>query len=356
MIAEVASAIWYGDSRTAHLLRALLAPASALFGVAAARRSRAYDCGAREVVRSSVPVISVGNLTVGGTGKTPFAALLVAMLRAMGRTPALVMRGYGGDEPILHGWLNPGVHVHADADRAVAIARAEADGADVVVLDDAFQHRRAARDLDIVLVSAEQWQDGMRLLPAGPLREPVSALRRAGLIAVTVKRASQAQVQHVRAAIEHIAPAVPLIVVEFALDTLRGVGDPDATAPMDALSGTDVLAVAGIGDPDSFFTQLEQRGAHVTRVSFADHHAYTATDAARLARRATGHKYIVTTAKDAVKLQGVWPANAPRLWYVSQAVAVSGPTSLLDAALRRALTRRSPETGAYGDRPPPVNT
>lgn len=362
MIPALADEVWYGDSIGARIARLLLLPAAKLFEIAAMRRAHAYDRGDRPAIESAIPVVSVGNLTVGGTGKTPFAAMLVGMLRQMGRAPAIVMRGYGADEPILHEWLNPGVRVYTTPERTEGIARAVADGADVVVLDDAFQHRRAARDLDIVLVSVDRWRDRMRLLPAGPLREPISALRRASLVALTVKRASTAEVAHVRREIERVAPGIPTMVVELTLDALRPAvaSGQDArdwsTHSLGELDATSVLAIAGIGDPASFFTQLERAGARVTRVPFGDHHAYTAGDVARLVRQSTGHKYVVTTAKDAVKLAPRWPANAPRLWYVSQAVAVSDGASLLDAALRRALSRRSPQTATHGHRSPPLNT
>lgn len=356
MIAELAEWVWYADGAAGRVARALLAPVSVLFERAATHRARGYDRGERASVAGPVPTISVGNLTVGGTGKTPFTALLVRTLRSMGRTPAVVMRGYGGDEPILHEWLSPGVRVYADADRVRAIRQAAADGADAVVLDDAFQHRRAARDLDIVLVSVDRWRGRMRLLPAGPLREPLAALERAGVIALTVKRAPLRDVECVRAAVQGIAPGVPVIVVQFGLDAVRAASHAEAARPVSVLDSADVLAIAGIGDPASYFTQLERVGARVTRASFGDHHAYTRRDAVRLARIGAGHKYVVATAKDVVKLSRLWPANAPGLWYVSQAVTVSDGASLLDAALRRALARRPPQTVAYGHRPPPVNT
>jgi tetraacyldisaccharide 4'-kinase len=362
MIAELANEIWYGNSFAARIARVLLLPAARVFEVAATRRARAYDRGDRQQVESAIPVVSVGNLTVGGTGKTPFAGMLVRTLREMGRAPAIVMRGYGGDEPVLHEWLNPGVRVYTTPDRAEGIARATADGADVAVLDDAFQHRRAARDLDIVLVSVDRWRDGMHLLPAGPLREPIAALRRASVVALTLKSASRGEIAHVREQIGRAAPGIPTIVVELTPDTLRpavGKGPGAATRPalpLGELGAADVFAIAGIGDPASFFAQLERAGARVTRATFADHHAYTDSDVDALVRQAAGHKYVVTTAKDAVKLGPRWPANAPALWYVSQAVAVSDGASLLDAALRRALSRRSPQTATHGHRSPPINS
>src|SRR5690348_7442624 len=129
-----------------------------------------------------LPTLSVGNVTVGGTGKTPVAAWIAAELIDRGARPAIVLRGYGDDEPLVHARLNPDVPVIVAPDRLEGIARAAASGADVAVLDDAFQHRRAQRTADIVLVSAERWTRTPRLLPAGPWRESLRALRRTSMI------------------------------------------------------------------------------------------------------------------------------------------------------------------------------
>lgn len=338
-MAALADRLWYGRSAGARIGRAALSPLSALFGAAARLRAGAYDRGVARSVASPIPVISIGNVSVGGTGKTPFAAEIARRLLAMGRTPAIVMRGYGADEPLLHEHLTPGVRVVADADRARGIGSATAAGADVAVLDDGFQHRRARRDLDIVLVSVDRWRDGLATLPGGPLREPLSALRRASLIVLTCKAADSTIVANVRSAVERVAPGVPIAVAAFALSELRPAAGDGEPRPIAELEGSSVLAIAGIGDPESFFSQLERAGAVVTRARFADHHAYDTSDAARLSALAVGHKHVVTTGKDAVKLAALWPANAPRLWYVSQAVTMLDGESYIDAALRRALRR-----------------
>lgn len=249
------------------------------------------------------------------------------------------MRGYGADETLLHERLVPGVRVIADPDRARGIRAAAAAGADVVVLDDAFQHRRAARDLDIVLVSVDRWRDRLATLPGGPLREPLSALRRASLVMLTCKGADAQAVAAVRDQVARVAPGVPIAAVSFTLGDLHPAAGDGAAMPLAALAGESVLAIAGIADPASFFAQLERAGAVVTRTRFADHHAYDAGDVTRLVALARGHKHVVTTGKDAVKLASLWPANGPRLWYVSQAVTMQDGESFIDAALRRALRR-----------------
>lgn len=331
--------IWYGSGTRDRSARVALAPAAALYGAAIAARNKLYDSGLLRTHASSIPVISVGNLTVGGTGKTPFTAYIVARLTEIGMKPAIVMRGYGEDEKLLHEWLNPGVRVCVSPDRVAGIRHAAASGADVAVLDDGFQHRRAARSLDVVLVSAEQWRDNLALLPAGPLREPLKSLRRADVVVVTSKSASDAEAALVASRVGEIVPEVPVVRASFLLRDLARVGESNETRSLGELVGADVLAIAGVGEPASFVAQLSALCASVTPRIFADHHGYTSTEAASLADEARHHKYAVTTGKDAVKLGPAWPAKAPGLWYVSQAVQITDGLSVFARALRDAVSR-----------------
>lgn len=342
--------VWYANDVRARSARFALAPVAALYHAVVSARNTLYDRGVFRTRSSPIPVISVGNLTVGGTGKTPFTAYLVARLAEMGMRPAVVMRGYGADESLLHDWLNPGVRIYASPDRVAGIALAADSGANVAVLDDGFQHRRAGRALDIVLVSAEQWRESLPLLPAGPLREPLSALRRAGLVVVTCKSVTDACALAVVSHLKDIVPGVPVVRAEFLLHELVRAGGQqaggqqmdgqhDETRSLAALSGADVLGIAGVADPASFFAQLRALGAQLTSRVFPDHHAYTADEVSGLAAAATHHKYAVTTGKDAVKLGPVWPAKGPRLWYVSQAVRISDGESVIARALRDAVSR-----------------
>ena len=171
----------------ARAVRSALLPASWVFGAIVARRNARFD--AATLRRAALPSLSVGNLTVGGTGKTPVAAWCVEQLRARGARPAIVMRGVGDDEWRVHGLLNPGTPVIVSADRSDGVFTARARGADCVVLDDAFQHRQAARVADVVLVSADGFSGRAHLLPAGLYREPLTALRRAQAVLVTDKAA-----------------------------------------------------------------------------------------------------------------------------------------------------------------------
>jgi tetraacyldisaccharide-1-P 4'-kinase len=198
---DAARRLWAGEMGVrGSALGAALAPAAAAYRLGVAARNRAYDAGLLPAWHAGIPVVSVGNIAVGGTGKTPFAHWLAVQLRARGRTPAILHGGYAADEPALHRRWAADIAVVVGRDRVHGAQQARAGGADVLVLDDGFQHRRLHRDLDIVLVAAERWQGASaRLLPRGPWREPVTALRRATLVVVTRKTATEQAAQQVAA-------------------------------------------------------------------------------------------------------------------------------------------------------------
>lgn len=334
---------WFGDAAPERIVRAALLPVSFMFGAVVRVRGALYDAGILRARRTSIPVVSVGNLTAGGTGKTPIAAALAARAVALGARPAIVLRGYGGDEGAVHALLNPAVPVTTGADRVRAVEEACSRGATIAILDDAFQHRRVARDLDIVIVSVEQWRRNRRLLPAGPGREPDSALARAGLVIVTRKiadpMASSAVAAELRSRYSP-APVVEAYLVPSALQRVPPAQGGSHAAHEESLSllrGANILAIAGVGAPGAFFEQLAALGARVTARAFRDHHAYSAAEATGLARDGGSHKYVVTTAKDAVKLAPIWPAWGPPLWYVSQAIVWSDRAGAVDSAIRGVL-------------------
>ena len=313
--------VWTGRGRRARIVRALLAPAEALYRVVVAARGKLYDAGIFHPEDFSVPVLSIGNLSVGGTGKTPVAAWFASRLAARGVKPGIVLRGYGGDETIVHQRLNAGVPVIAAVDRVRGIREAIAQGVDVVVLDDAFQHRRAARDADVVLVNADAWSGSPRLLPAGPWREPLRSASRASLVIITRKIAGRTTVEDVRRAMANAAPRVPVATAHLAPGDLTSTATGQ-TLPLHVLQGADLTAIAAIAHPDSFFKQLTDLGAIVRPQSFSDHHAFTRREARELAALATASDFVVCTLKDAVKLESLWPAEAGSLWYVSQRLKI----------------------------------
>lgn len=332
----IVRAVWYGEGFVAIAARALLTPLEWAYGAASLAVASQR---ARRATRAAVPTISVGNLTVGGTGKTPLAAWFVAQLQSRGLAPAVLMRGYGDDEPLVHERLNPGVPVLADPDRRRAAERATASGATALVLDDAFQHRQMPRDEDVVLVSADLWMNApVRLLPAGPFREPLAALRRASLIVVTRKAASAARADEVAGILARAASGVPIAVASLALGQLNNwrTGAVESTA---ALAGQRILAVSGIGAPDAFLAQLAAAGASVEAATFEDHHAYTAADVSEIVGRAGRSGRVVCTLKDAVKLGALWPANAPELWYLSQVVHIERGEAAVNELLDRLASR-----------------
>lgn len=339
--------VWYGDDAGARAARLALAPLELLYRGVVAARGALYAAGALRVHDTALPSVSVGNVSVGGTGKTPTAAWLAARLAELGAKPAIVLRGYGDDEPLVHRRLNPSVPVIVSADRVAGVLRAKAAGADVAVLDDAFQHRRARRTADIVLVSADGWSDHAHLLPAGPLREPLGALRRASLVIVTRKAASERDAEAVSAAVRAVAPAVPQAVVHLAPAELVSL-DGEDRQPLSELLGRRVRALAAIGDPRAFVRQLEGAGAQVRAEFRPDHHHFGDEEIAAFARSVAPEEIAVCTLKDAVKLADRWPAAGVRLWYVSQHVVVERGSDAVDVlihALLRARTQPSPNAG-----------
>jgi len=318
-------------------LRALLSPIEMAYRGAVAIRGWMYDSGFFPVENFSVPVVSVGNLSVGGTGKTPVAAWIARTLTERGIQPGIVLRGYGGDETLVHQRLNAQVPVIVASDRRVGIREAIARGAQVVILDDAFQHRRAARDADILLVDADSWSGSTRLLPAGPWREPLRSAGRASLVMITRKTADKANVEAVRRAVAAAAPHAPIAVVHLMPGDLRSTSTGQ-TLPLHALHGSDLTAIAAIARPESFFRQLTELGAVVRPHSFADHHAFTIGEARHLAAQASSSDFVVCTLKDAVKLESIWPAEAGSLWYVSQRLKIEDGQPHIDRMLDNLLS------------------
>jgi tetraacyldisaccharide 4'-kinase len=335
-LAEIAESVWYGDALSARIARAILTPASAVFGVVSGRMHASYDQS--PPTPGGIPAISIGNLTVGGTGKTPVSAWFARRLRDAGATPAIVMRGYGADESLVHHFLNPDVPVYANADRASGVTLAALRGADVAILDDAFQHRRAARAADVVLVSADRWTGEVRLLPAGPFREPMSALRRATLVLLTVKAASPERVRIAEAAIRS-ATSAPVVTVDLAPASFVNAVTGGAE-PLERWRGRRVLVVSGIGDPASFHAQLERIGMQISALVFDDHHQYDGGSMQRICAAAAGQDAVICTLKDAVKLAPLLTSSDVPVWYLSQSVVPRDGAEELDAVVQSMLMAR----------------
>ena len=339
-LARVARWVW-GSSAAAKLARLPLLPFSLLYGAMMRLRAAAYRGGVLRTDGLPLPTVAVGNLSVGGTGKTPIAAWIAAHYVARGKKPGILLRGYGGDEPLVHRRLVPGAAVVADPDRAAGARQAVAEGAEVLVLDDAFQLLRVARDLNVAVVSAESADGPSWTLPAGPWRETWQALGRADCVVVTRKRVGREAAERVAERLASRQPGRAVSMAHLTHDRFEGLrsGTPHPAA---VVRGRRVVAAAGIGDPESFAAQLEQLGARVELLAYQDHHPYPQSDVERLVRASAEADYVVITEKDAVKLRGRWPREAPEPLVAVLAVHWEQNGRRLEQALEAILAMRRP--------------
>lgn len=331
--------------------RAALAALAVPYAAAVAVRNAAYDAGLCIVRRAPVPVLSIGNLTLGGTGKTPLVAWAARRLAAAGHRPAIVSRGYGApagtvsDEAAELALVVPGVPHVADRDRHAAAVVAAATGADCVVLDDGFQHRRLARDLDVVAVDATDPFGCGRLFPRGLLRESPAGLARAGAVVLTRADAVDAARRHeirtrVEAARRAAAPAVWAEAEHRPVGLRCWEGEP---LPLGVVRGRRVAGFAAIGNPAAFRATLESLGAEVVCFgALPDHHAYTPADLAALGASAAAARadLVVTTLKDLVKVRRDDLAGVP-LAALEIALHVGTGEHALAAAITAAAARSS---------------
>lgn len=298
---------WYRASPVWPIVAAALLPLAGIFALLSALRRAAYRAGLLPSVALPVPVIVVGNLSVGGTGKTPLVLWLAAALRRHGFTPGILSRGYGrqtdaptevndgasaaevGDEPLLLARAS-GCPVWVGADRVAAGTRLlDAHPAcDVLIADDGLQHYRLARRVEIAVVDGERAHGNRLPLPAGPLREPVSRLARVD--AVVVNAAAGAALP---------AAGIPSFAMRLEGTRLRNLMHPATVGNLAKLRGQRVHAVAGIGNPQRFFDVLTRHGLQVMPHAFPDHHAYRPADL-----DFGDDAAVLMTEKDAVKCAG----------------------------------------------------
>ena len=299
---------WYSGARWP----LLLLPLSSLFWLIVMFRRLAYQLRILPTRRVNVPVIIIGNITVGGSGKTPLVAWLVEHLRQSGWTPGIVSRGYGGqsktwpqavtaqsnpeqvgDEPVMLA-LTTGCPVAVAPSRYAAAKMLLEQGVDIIVADDGLQHYALARDIEIAVRDMQRGYGNRQLLPAGPLREPLGRLRSVDMEIVHGRGGDFRLEIEVVAPLSNDAPAEPLL--EFA--------------------GKTVHAVAGIGNPQRFFDALIAAGIIVIPHPFPDHHAFTEKE---VAFKDDGHP-VLMTAKDAVKCRHFAGAKH---WYVPAVARVN---------------------------------
>ncbi len=289
---------WWGGELgvSGEVLGVLSAPAAWIWAGVVQARARGAATGHRV---GGLRVISVGNLAVGGTGKTPLAGWVARTVRASGSRACVLVGGGGADEAPLHRVWNPDVPVWSGRDRVALATRARAEGMDLAVLDDGFQHHALARDLDVVVLSADDPDPG-KVLPRGPFRESIRALERADLVIVTRRVADLARARSLADGVDRRFPGLVLGAVHLVPGAWRGIGGAPAAPRTE-----DVLAVCGIGRPDAFAKAVARRVTGTVELySFPDHHAFTAEDVARIRARAAG-RCIVVTEKDAVKLEAI---------------------------------------------------
>ncbi|MBN1614868.1 MAG: tetraacyldisaccharide 4'-kinase [Deltaproteobacteria bacterium] len=378
--------IWAGGGGWGEMLSLGLFPFSWSYGLAVALRNRFYDRGICRRERLPIPVISVGNITAGGTGKTPLVIHLARLLKRNGYRPAVASRGYGGDapgpvhivsdgqrilmgyrqagdEPVLIAGTVAGVPVLTGPRRVIA-GRLAIDrfGADVLILDDGFQHRHLIRDIDIVTIDARRPFGNGRLLPAGPLREPAAALRRAHAILGTGGTdaavdeewmISPPDAQHDPRDGKAGLPAIPKFRAFSRPVDLFGPSTGEAQ-PLEALKGRRICAFAGIGEPDNFRETLDALKAEIVAfTAFPDHYRYGRKDMDRIEETAAAGRAeaIVTTEKDLVRLENL-PVFPEKLWALRAEMAVLDADVPFEQWILHRLSglgdRMSADTGSPG--------
>jgi len=325
------------------LLRGVLRVAELPYSMAVGFRNRRYDLLRAKIERVAVPVICVGNLTLGGTGKTPLVKWLASWMTSRGAQPAIISRGYRSadgkpnDEALELRQALPDVPHVQNADR-VAAARAAIDDhcCSVILLDDGFQHRRLARDLNIVLLDALEPFGYEHVFPRGTLREPLNGLQRADIVCLSRADAvSPDERQAIRHRVSEIAPQVAWCEVSHAPSGLINTSGDSQSMP--TLQGRRVAAFCGIGNPAGFRHTLAVAGGEIVDWrEFPDHHAYTEADLHELAeatQRARA-EIAVCTQKDLVKIARQNLAGHP-LWAVAIEIEFLAGQDAMEAALEK---------------------
>jgi len=341
-----------------------LLPVSIIYQAAIQLRNRFYDRDVFSSVDVGVPVISVGNISAGGTGKTPFVIYLANRIRSLAqdkRFPlAIISRGYGGrnkgtavvcdgkrmvfgpevagDEPVMMAQALPRTIVIADKDRARAARFAiEEYGAKLILLDDGFQHRRIRRTLDIVLLNADDPFGNNRVIPAGYLREPPSAITRADLVVLSKTEAEDSMIND---RVDKISRLIskPVIATRLMPKVWYHLNGSELHSA-EMVAGKRVIAFAGIANPDSFFETVSSLGGDIVgEIPLADHHPYTRRTINRISNAFVRNRadWLVTTAKDAVKLPPLF--RLLPVYYLQTEFEVIVGSELLDSSLQKILS------------------
>lgn len=322
-----------------------------IYGASVALRNYLYDSGRLPVYLPPIPVISIGNLSTGGAGKTPAVHVVAEMVKRMGKTPVVVLRGYGrkgrgqvivcdgrtirttvsvsGDEAMLHAQTLQ-TPVIADAMRERAIQSIKTPDA-VVILDDGFQHRRCGRNLDIVLVD-EHTMRRPHLLPTGALREPLGSLRRADIVVLTSPSVRMREVAL------HVSRDTPIIRAQTQFSGFRTLALHRA---VQILPGTRIWVLSAIAQPHRFVRMLEEQGYIIVgRREYRDHHRYKIKDITGVMESAVAARadVVVTTTKDAVKIQELLQDSVPVVPLCVATISVRfDPEAVLESYISKAI-------------------
>jgi len=287
------------------ILKGILKILSWIYTVGVKAIDWSYNSGLRKRHKVSVPVVSVGNITLGGTGKTPFTIFLSEHFLVSGHKPAVLIRGYGNDESRMLKDELPDVPVLVGQDRVKNAQKAAREGRDIILLDDGFQHRRLARDLDIVLIDGSSVFGNSAVFPRGVLREPASSLARADLFVVTKADMINAEDKgKIEKQIRTFAPEKPVLWAKHRILFLTDV--TGAAYAAETLKNKNVCIMSAVGDPDYFAFLVKGQGANIAiREDYPDHYNYLQVDVARIFKKVfkEGSEKIVVTRKDFVKLE-----------------------------------------------------
>lgn len=305
---------------TGALLRAFLYALSIVYGFFVGARIFLYEIGALKAVRAGCKVISIGNITAGGSGKTPITMKIAAFLKARGKKAVILSRGYkrkktgmvivsdfngvlashedAGDEAYLMAEKLKGVPVIVSADRAEAARHAIKEfSADAIILDDGFQHLRLARDVNVVLIDGGKRFGAGYLLPRGVLREPISGLSRADCFMIKGGGEPLPEIE---------GTGKPVFGFSYKPSMLRSSDGRER--PLEFLRRKKVAMVSGIASPESFEATVKELGATIDKVfTYPDHYAYSKEDVFEITAGVKGLDAVITTEKDIVKLNGIWP-------------------------------------------------
>jgi|HubBroStandDraft_2_1064218.scaffolds.fasta_scaffold00115_14 tetraacyldisaccharide 4'-kinase len=325
-------------------LRWVLLPLSWIYREIVRVRVWMYAKGVLPQRRVSTPVISVGNLTVGGTGKTPMVIWLAERLLAKGNRVGILTRGYKGREGTsdeieqMKARLQARIQFGVGKNRYEQALRLEQIGVDVLLMDDGFQHLQLARDLDILLLDASQPLTNESLLPAGRLREPLSEMGRADLLVFTRTETSPGAKDAIAKLNDY-----PVFSAATKLLGFRRLGSDNSIVPAEQLGGGPFFSFCGIGNPQAFFKDLKNWGLSNagTRI-FPDHHRYRAADTVEIqtAARSVGAHALLTTEKDAQNLSGVELRDLPAFVAVIE-LQIAKEEAFLDAIQKRVNARRA---------------